>query len=124
MLTDLYDCRERRFIDRQLWLDLPGPLDEQLHGAVRGQRREFLRRRRGMQLVLGEDESIDVNNHSAWRFRRSRVVTTTVMCGACASIADTRSAPASRCSKVSSTSSMCRARSALSRWAVGSACPP
>ncbi len=60
MLADLYDCRESRFVDRQRWLDLPGPLYEQLNGAVRCQRREVLRRRRGMRLLLGKDESIDI----------------------------------------------------------------
>ena len=39
---------ERRLIERQRWLDLAGPLDEQLNGAVLRQRCAALRRRRGV----------------------------------------------------------------------------
>jgi len=58
--ADLHDCRESRFVKRQRWLNLPGALDEQLNGAVLGQRREALRRRLRMWLLMRVGESINV----------------------------------------------------------------
>jgi hypothetical protein len=51
MLADPHDCPESRFVERQLWLDLPGALHEQLDCAVLGQIRQALRQSRLMRVV-------------------------------------------------------------------------